>query len=261
MTSLASHESSAIVKALYIGDPTTGKTGSLASLVQAGYQLRILDYDNKVSVLKQFIMRDCPDKLTNVDVETLRDPYKATNQGPIVKGSPKAFVKGLELLTKWSDDSDPSEWGPQTVFVLDSLSNQGRSAFEWARGMNPGAKDPRQWYFAAQQALESTIALLTSEAFNCNVIVISHISWREMQDGTTKGYANAIGSALGPLLARYFNTLILAESSGSGKNVRRKIKTAPTGTIDLMTPAPFKIEGELDLGTGLAEIFSKLKET
>lgn len=259
MPNLSDHHSSQLTKLLYIGDSSAGKTGSLASLVAAGYRIRILDMDNGVDALKFYVNETCPDKITQVDYETRRDKYKATAQGPLCN-APKAFAESLKLLEKWTDETDPSTWGPQTIFVLDSLSSFGKAAFEWARGMNPGAKDPRQWYFSAQQAVENTIALLTGEAFHTNVIIISHINWKEMQDGQTKGYANAIGSALGPTLARYFNTLILAESSGSGKSVRRKIKTMPTGAIDLKTPTP-RIEQELPLETGLATIFSKLKET
>ncbi len=254
MPSLADHHSSSVVKAIYIGDSSTGKTGSLASLVSAGYKLRILDTDNGLDSLKQFSPQD---RLGQVDYETRRDKYKASATGATVP-APKAFVECLKLMEKWSDETDPATWGEDTIFVLDSLSSFGKGAFEWARGMNPMAKDPRQWYFSAQQAVENTIALLTSAAFNTNIIVISHINWKELQDGTVKGYPNAIGSALGPTLARYFNTLILAETSGFGKSVKRKIKTVSTGTIDLKAPSP-KIEGEYPLETGLSTIFKTLK--
>lgn len=259
MPTLDNHQSSSFAKVLYIGDSSTGKTGSLVSLVEAGYKLRILDLDNGLDSLVQFVKRQCPDKLVNVNFETRRDKFKASLAGPIISGQPKAFTDSLALLTKWSDDTIPAEWGEQTIFVLDSLSAFGKSAFEWAKGMNPSAKDPRQWYFMAQGALENTIAMLTSEGFHCNVIVISHVQFKENADGTTKGYANTIGSALGPIIPRYFNTLVLAESTGSGKNVRRKIKTLPTGVVDLKTPVPFKIEGELPLETGLATLFEQLK--
>lgn len=254
MPSLADHHSSSLVKVLYIGDSSVGKTGSLAALVAAGYRLRILDMDNGLDALRYYSPAD---KLSNVDFETLRNKYKAT-AGGVNASTSDAFIKSMKLLEKWTDDTDPATWGEQTVFVLDSLSTLGKAAYEWAKGMNPSAKDPRQWYFSAQQAIENTIALLTSEAFHTNVIVVSHINWKEMQDGTTKGYANAIGSALGPTLARYFNTLILAESSGFGQNVKRTIKTVPTGMVDLKTPTP-KIDAQLPLKTGLATIFEKLK--
>jgi len=253
MATLDEHQSSRFTKLVYIGDSGTGKTGSLVSLLADGYRFKILDMDNGLDSLVHFARQQCPDKLKNVEYETLRDEYRASKSGPIIKGQPKAFVAALEILTKWSEIEDE-----ETIFVLDSGSAFGRSAFEWAKGMNPMAKDPRQWYFSAQQAVESTIAMLTGESFRMNVIVISHINYKEIVEGVNKGYANFIGSALGPTIPKYFNTLVLAESQGSGTNTKRKIKTMPTGIIDLKVPNP-SVERELPLETGLSTLFKHLR--
>lgn len=252
MPTLDNHQSSDYTKAVYIGDSSTGKTGSMVSLLLAGYKLKILDMDNGLDSLVHY-GREAGADLSKVEYETIRDEYRSTKAGPMIRGQPKAFTGALDKLTEWSEIDDP-----MTVFVLDSLSAFGRAAFEWAKGMNPTAKDPRQWFYAAQQAVESTIALLTGEQFHMNVLVISHVNYKEVIEGSFKGYANAIGSALGPTIPKYFNTLILAESIGSGRNVKRKIKTAPTGVIDLKVPNP-KVEAEYPLETGLATIFSLLK--
>lgn len=254
MPTLDEHQSSEYSKLIYIGDSGTGKTGSLVSLLEDGYHFKILDMDNGLDSLVYYAKQQCPDKLKNVEFETLRDEYKSTKAGPMIKGSPKAFVAALDKLTEWAEIEDPN-----TFFVLDSGSAFGRAAFEWAKGMNPTSRDPRQWYFAAQQAFESTIAMLTGEQFKMNVILISHINYKEVIEGVNKGYVNAVGSALGPTIPKYFNTLLLAEASGSGSNVRRKIKTMPTGVIDLKVPNP-KVEREYPLETGLSTIIKILKE-
>jgi len=261
MPKASEHHSSKIVKLLYIGDSGTGKTGSLASLVADGYKLRILDLDNGIDPLIAFVRRDSPANLDNIEYETRRDKYKGTASGPIVSGQPRAFVDSLSLMTKWtSEPSDPSSWGEDTIFVLDSLTAMGRNALDWATGMAPMAKDPRNWYFTAQKAVENVIAMLTSEGFNCNVIVITHVQFKELPDGTTRGYANAVGSALGPIIPKYFNSVVLAQSQGSGKNVKRTIQTVPTAFIDLKNPAPFKIDQILPLETGLSTLFKTLKD-
>lgn len=260
MPSLADHPSTSIAKVLYLGDSGTGKTGSLTSLVKADYKLRILDTDNGLDVLRKFVKKECPEKLPNVQFESQRDPYKATDLGPIISGTPKAFVNSLKLLTKWSDGSSPGEWGAEYIMVIDSFSGFATAAFEWAKGLNSTAKDPRQWYFVAQQALEKVIDMLTSSTFKCNVIVISHIDYKEREDGMTKGYARAIGSALGPVIPKYFNNVILCESLGVGKNAKRMVKTLPTGIVDLKTSAPFRLDKDLPIETALADIFAKLKE-
>lgn len=261
MPKLSDHHSSTTVKLILIGDSGTGKTGSLVSLLAEGYKLRILDMDNGLDSLVQWGRRIAPDKLSNVEFETVRDNYKASTLGPVIAGQPKAFLSALQLMTKWSDGTAPSEWDSSTVFIIDSLTALSKSAFDWAKGMNPTAKDPRQWYFSAQQALENIIAMVTSESFKPNVIIISHVTYKELADGTTKGYTSSIGSALGPTIPKYFNTLLLAESVGSGTNVKRTIKTLPTGVIDLKTPIPFKLPAALPLDTGIAEVFKQLKSS
>lgn len=253
MPTLDAHESSRYAKLIYIGDSGTGKTGSLVSLLAAGYKLKILDMDAGLDSLVHFAREQCPTMLGNVEYETYRDEYRASKAGPVIRGTPTAFVSALAKMEEWANIEDD-----KTIFVLDSGSAFGKAAFEWAKGMSPMAKDPRQWYFAAQQAVEATIAMLTGNQFKMNVIVITHVNYKELTEGVNKGYANFIGSAIGPVVAKYFNTLILAESQGAGANTKRKIKTLPNGIIDLKVPNP-KIERELPLETGLATIIHQLK--
>lgn len=260
MTALEDHSSGEFVKLLYIGDSGSGKTGSLVSLAAEGYKIRILDTDTGVGVLRQYVAHECPDMMKNIDYETRRDAYKGSQTGMVIKGMPRAYTESIKLMTTWTDDTNPCDWGSDTIFVLDSLSTMARSAWEWARAMNPTAKDPRTWYFVAQQSLESMLSMLTGDDFKTNVIVISHIRITERLDGIIKGYPNSIGEAIGPVIGRYFNTFLLAETVGAGKSAKRCILTATTGVIDLKNPAPFKIEAKLPLETGLATAFAQLKE-
>ena len=50
MPNLSKHQSSEFTKLLLMGDSKSGKTGALASLVLAGYKLRILDFDNGLEI-------------------------------------------------------------------------------------------------------------------------------------------------------------------------------------------------------------------
>lgn len=252
MPTLNEHQSSDYTKLLYIGDSSSGKTGSLVSLLQDGYRFRILDMDNGLTALKLYA-RAAQCDLSLVEYETYRDEYRITQAGPMVKGAPKAFVNAMAKLTEWGEIDDP-----KSFTVLDSLTFLGKSAYAWAKGMNPTAKDRRQWFYAAQQAVESVLALLTGKEYKQNVIVISHVNYKEVMENVHKGYPSAVGSALGPTIASYFDTLILAEATGSGTNVRRRIKTLPTGVIDLKMPVA-SVEKELPLETGLATIVQQLK--
>ena len=261
MAALSTIESEPFIKFFYVGDSSSGKTGSLVSLVKAGYKLRILDMDSGIGILASYIKKECPDKLGNVDVVSFRDKYGVKSTGDIgVVGGAKALVNAVKTLEKWDDGSTPKEWGTDTFLVLDTLTTLGKSALAWAESMAPSAKDPRQWYFAAQQAIEGIVAMLMGPDVKTNVIIITHITARELQDGSQKGFpASGAGSALGPTLAKYCNTMVLAETSGFGENVKRKIKTTPTGFVDLKTAAPFAMMASYDLGDGLAKIVENLK--
>lgn len=258
MPALTSRSSSPLVKIMLIGHSGSGKTGALTSLARAGYRIRILDLDNGLDSLTNHLQDEEPAALERVDYMSFRDKFKVTPAGPTVAGAPKAFTGAVGALDKWEDGSVPSEWGAKTVLVIDSLTNLGRAAFWWAKAQNPGAKEPRQWYFAAQSAIEDVIATATSEAFATNLIIMSHIDLIEQKDGTIQGFASSIGKALGPKIPRYFNTLAALETKGQGKNVQRVIRTLPTTLLTLKNPAPMKVEAEYPIATGLADLFAKL---
>ncbi|MDE2105565.1 MAG: AAA family ATPase [Patescibacteria group bacterium] len=260
MPSLSQHQSNDFTKLLIEGDSGSGKSGSLTSLVKAGYKLRILDFDNGLEPLKQFVLRDCPDKIDNVEFRTLRDEYTSSASGPKVT-RPTAFVDALKMLDHWKygdvDLGKPSAFGPDCIVVIDSLTFFADAAFEWARGMLPSAKDPRQWYGAAQEGVESALALLTSDNFRSNVIVISHVKYVDNPDGTRKGYPTAVGSALSPVIPRYFNSVALCQTKAGGA---RTIQTTATAMIDLKNPKPFAMAPSYPIETGLADFFGVLRE-
>lgn len=263
MPSLSAHQSNDFTKLLLTGDSGAGKSGALTSLVAAGYKIRILDMDNGLDPLKTFVLKECPENVDNVEFRTLRDNYKTTNSGIKVE-KPKAFVTAMKMLDSWKYTADdgtevdlgsPAEWGPDCICVLDSLSFFSDAAFDWAESMNPTAKDPRQWFYSAQQAVESALALLTSASFKTNVIVSAHVRYSIGDDGAQKGYPNAIGSALGPTIPRYFNHWAQC-ANRAGK---RTIQTAATATFDLKNTKPFEIEKTYDLSDGLAKFFAVLR--
>lgn len=261
MAKLSDHQSGKFTKLMLIGDSGSGKTGSLASLAE-DYDIGVLDFDNGLDILKAYVKKNNPDRLDHIDFETVRDTYKASEKNGAVVTQAKAYTDAAKLMTEWTDGSKPSEWGPNKIFVLDSLTTMGKAAFEWARLLNQGQgnNDQRAWYGTAQGALENVIALLTSDNFEANVIVISHVNYDEA-NGLTRGYPTTIGKALGPKIARYFNNLVLAETSGSGQNVKRTIRVVPNDLIDLKTAVPFAFaERSLPLETGMRDLFRALRD-
>lgn len=263
MANLANHQSAEFTKLLLIGDPKSGKTGSLASLVK-NYKLRILDYDNGLDGLAQFVRRDNPTMLENVEFRTLRDKMKAGPGGPTIDGNATAFLEGLRMLDHWKYDGvdlgPPAQWGKDTILVIDSLTFMSRAAFNFREPLTPrsrdGKYDVRAVYKDSQDAVEDVVALLTSESFRANVIVITHVKYIDNPDGTKKGYPTAVGSALSAQLPAYFNSVALAQTGPGGK---RHIQTTSTAMIDLANPAAFKMLPQLPIETGLATFFQTLR--
>lgn len=264
MPSLADHQSNEYTKLLIEGDSGSGKTGALTSLVKAGYKLRILDMDNGLETLKQFVLKECPQNIGNVEFRTLRDDRKAGPTGPTVTKA-QAFIQAIKMLDRWKyDDVDlgvPAEWGPDCILVVDSLTFLSDAAFDFREPLAPksrdGKYDARAVYKDAQDAIENVLALLTSESFRTNVIVISHIRYVDNPDGTKKGYPTSVGSALSPVIPRYFNSVALCQTSAGGK---RTIQTQATAMIDLKNPKPFAMAASFPIETGLADFFGVLRE-
>lgn len=258
MPSLTQHQSSDFTKLLLIGDSGSGKTGALTSLVASDYHLRIWDYDNGLDSLVQNVRRVCPDKLGNVQFHSLRDRKKASPAGPVLDGPPKAFLRGIELLNKWDDGTVPAEWGAKHIAVIDSLTFMSDAAEDWAQLMTPsGPKGPdgRMVIYNAQKVIESTLGLLTSEAFRTNVVVTAHIAYIDMPDGSKRGHPVAPGSKLSPTIPRYFNNYALMKSDGG----KRTLQTVSDPFIDLKNPSSFKMQPKLPIETGLSDFFKALR--
>jgi hypothetical protein len=270
MPTLEKHQSNEYTKLLMLGDSGSGKTGALASLVAANYKLRILDMDNGLETLKQYVLKECPEKVKNVEYRTLRDKRKASPGGPIIDGTPKAFIEAIRMLDRWRyvdgeneiDLGIPAQWGPDVIFVIDSLTFLSDAAFDFREPLTPKSKttgqfDARAVYKDAQDAIEGVLALITSEAFRTNVIVNAHVKYIDNDDGSKKGYPTAVGSALSPQIPRYFNTVALFQTKAGGK---RTLHTAATAMIDLKNPKPFEMAKEYPIETGLADLFKVLRE-
>jgi hypothetical protein len=255
MPSLSDTTNDRFVKAMVIGDSGAGKTGSLASLAKAGYNLRILDMDGGIDPLRH-LLADDPAALSRVSYQSFRDRYKTTAQGTEVIRPARAYIDATKTLDSWpDDDSVPAEWGSDHVYVVDSLTLLSRAAFNQAISIEPGAKDPRRWYGTAQGAISSFLSVITSPAFATNVIVLTHINQIELENGSWKGYPSTIGNALSRTIALYFNNLLVVETKGFGSKARRIIRTIPDGRTDAKAANP-KIEPELSIETGLADFFS-----
>lgn len=269
MATLGNHQSNEYVKLLLIGDAKAGKTGSLVSLVKAGYKLRILDFDNLLDVLKQYVKKECPESAGNVEFRSLRDIRKAAAMGTVISGQPKAYINGIKMLDHWKytdvDGSDvdlgkPTDWGSDCILVIDSLSRLCDAAYDWREPLTPvgksGERDGRAVYGDAQDAVENLLAMLTGPGMTTNVIVIAHGVYMDLPDGTSKIFPQGVGQKLSPKIPQYFPNVIRYKNFAG----KRTIQLKSDAMIDLANAAPFAMPDTLDIETGLAQFFAVLRD-
>jgi len=268
MPSLADHQSSKTTKLLFCGDSGAGKTGALASLAAAGYNLRIVDLDNGLDVLAN-LLRDPKSQygaeaLSHVAFETLTDPMKNIN-GKLIPRSATVWQRTAKLLDNWTTETAKfgpiTTWTDRDVLVIDSLTMLSNAALNFVLAMNArlGQQAHQSDWYGGQQLIESLLQMLYDEGVKCNVIVLCHIAYIGEDNGPVRGYPNTLGKALPPKVGRYFNSILMAKSSGSGQNVKRKILTNTSGVIELKNTAPTRVAAEYPLETGLADYFKALR--
>jgi hypothetical protein len=267
MTALTDHQSTQVTKLLLIGDSGSGKTGALASLAEAGFNLRILDFDNGLDVLSNILRTRPAGALERVEFETLTDPMRNVS-GRLVPRSATVWQRTAKLLDNWSiangasrDLGPVTTWGPQDVLVIDSLTMLSNAAMNLVLSMNARlGQQPHQsdWY-VGQQMIEGLLQMLYDEGVGCNVIVISHITYIGDDNGPVHGYPNTLGKALPPKVGRYFNSILQARTTGMGTTAKRQILTNTQGFVELKNTAPTRVPATLPLETGLADYFKAVR--
>ena len=283
MPSISQHQSASTTKMLLIGDSGAGKTGALASLAVAGYKLRIIDCDNGLDVLKNYLTdpnsqytKQNPKCAENVEFVTLTEPMKSVG-GRIWPKQATVWQNVVKLLVNWEDGETKlgpiSGWGTDTILVIDSLSMLSTAALNFHLQMNGalGAtrtqNEARRDIGAAQNMLRDLFAMLYDSSVKCNVIVTSHITLVTEtgsapipgENSATVGYPSAIGRALSPHIPRYFNTVLFVKAEGVGQGTRHKIFSRNQGIVNVKNTAPLKVAPVYPLETGLADYFKAVR--
>jgi hypothetical protein len=274
----AAADSVPLAKLFVIGDTKSGKTTLLLDLILGGYFVHVVDVDCKIypSYLYQRILATGkPELLDRLDFVQYRDEYIMDPiEGSVPKHPAVAFERVTAITTKWEDGTRPCEWGPNHVFVVDTLNRLSDAAFAknylLIKNSNKDHKvnDMRQVYKAAQMSIERYIAGLWSDKFNTNVVILSHIKDVDLEftvtrDGQkvatkTKGFPATVGNALSQTIGGYTNDLFQIEISGHGPSEKRMIRTQPNPRTEVgssLVGLPPQIPSE----GGLLTIFKKLR--
>jgi hypothetical protein len=295
MPALTKHHSSKTTKLLFIGDSGSGKTGALASLAAAGYNLRIIDVDNGIDVLKNYLTnpdsayyKQNPKAAENVRYVTFTEK-KRNLSGRLVPATATVWQKTINMLADWKEkEEDGTEfklgpittWTPQDVLVIDSLSFLSEAALNFHLMMNSALaavrtqNEARRDIGAAQNLLRDLLGMLFDESVKCNVIVTSHITFvndtggkpgaetpeEKATMGTPNGYPSAIGRALSPHIPRYFNSMLIARTNLANRREIFTISQSVGGQIiNAKSSAPLAVKPKYPLETGLADYFKAVR--
>lgn len=258
MPSLADHHSNSIVKLLLIGESGSGKTGALASLAREGYRLWVLDFDNGLDIV-QNVLRDDPAALKRVTYETLRDTISVVNGIPKFKPPITAYKNAGKTLADWN----ASEFTSNDILVLDTLTTFSEAAFNEALMLGGRLNQRPQLadFGWCADSVKLFIEMITAPEFPAHVIVSTHIRWfagDEENQTQARGLPNAKGQEISRVVSRYFNTVALCRSQGSGPATKRVISTAPQGVVEVKTSAPKQVKPTYSIETGLAELFKDI---
>ena len=252
MASIRNHTSVDVTKLLLVGDSGSGKTATLATLANAGYNLRILDFDDGLSILPEFLDENA---VKNVSYVTLRDGL----------GQANAFRKGVQMITNWKDGDEDfgsvKNWASKDVLVIDSLTLMGEAALRGALVFNnkkPTDQPSQPEWGTAARDVQHIVQYITGSEVPCNVVVTTHMQYMEGDLGVSKAYPTSVGSKLSTKIGRYFNCVCRIDTRSSSKGTERTLRTVSDHKMDLKVTAPSRVEANTECD--LAKLFDSIQK-
>lgn len=263
MPTLDQHVASKFAKVLILGEGGSGKTALLASAARAGYSLFILDFDNGLTALRNHLIGET-EALKRITFETLRDKLKTVNGQLVMDGPPQGMSRAMALLTDWPGKGRLETWTEKDILVIDSLTFMGMASLrQIAFLVGREGKLQQQDWGAAMDQVEKALALLTSPACNCNVVVNTHVNWVESEGGgAIRGLPMALGQKLSPKVGTYFDNVLLVKTMGSGETRKRTLVLGGEGLIEGKAATLLKKPLEIKPGkddTALVDFFKLVK--
>lgn len=281
------------VRELIVGKPGSAKTGSLASLINAGFKLRVLAYDKLHNMRPLHAYADPVLLRRNVDIALLEDPLVMTDDMKTIEpdGVPTAYRQGSKLLDRWRykredgtevDLGRSREWGPDTIVVLDSVTSQGDAAIRYARAMSSHTSTTTtdQDFNRAMEMQQSFLEKLLSSRTRHHVIVLAHLKVvspnverkgdTDLQIKVKEGIGDILesellpsflGKALPRIVGRNFDAVIESRRViRANGEVAYELNARSRAELDLRLASKEKLPKSFDIADGQLRIFDALIE-
>lgn len=240
---------------LLMGPSGTGKTYSLATLLEAGLEvfLFVTEPHGLETLLDTCAIRKIPlDKLhwkyispTRPGFDSLFDMAKLAttmDQAALANMKPSyrsdaSYIKLIDTCRNFVDDKDGKAYGNISLFdssravVIDSWSGVSAMSMDAAVG-NKLVPNPGEWQIAMNQLSKLLLALCSD--LKCFFVVTAHIELEEDQiTGVRKVMVSTIGRKLAPQIPKFFSEVISVESRTTGSNERTFYWSTNTTNFEL----------------------------
>lgn len=289
MTTLNEYEPGRLVKMLLLGEPGTGKTGSTASLVKAGYNLRVIDLDFK---LRSLMHQLTPEERAKVEVISIKDKMKLVQAQPMPAGPPTAALEIARLMTHWRHDGvdlgRTDDWTDKEVLFLDGATEHGIALVHFAMSLNKFDKPRRAepWEIGSAQGMMTALYSEACKSLPCHFIVSAHIKLAGGDQGMDlrgkdekaaaakadeasrdakgvlmplRGYPITVGKALSLEFARHFDYVLELTKEPYGSKAKRYISNTTNLFLPTKQPVP-GLPNRWPLEEGLANFFEAVRK-
>lgn len=264
---------------LLIGPAGTGKTYSIATLVDAGIEVFYLALEPGLEALLGYWVdngKDVPPNLhwhflppADASFTALQDAATKINMMSLKaladmqdpnRAQYNQFVKVYSVLNNFEDQRTGEKfgavdsWGPDRAIVIDSLTGLNNASLNSVVGGKP-VRSMSDWGIAQNQ-LESLLRKLV-DGCRCHTIVLAHVE-REVDQilGGVKIMVSTLGKALAPKIPPMFSDVVLTKREGtrfswSTADPQADTKTRNLALAENITPnfgpiiAKWKARGDL----------------
>lgn len=276
------------VRGFLAGYPGSAKTGSLAPLINAGFKVRLLMYDKVSNLQPLFVYANHELLKRNVDIVVLEDKMRIGASYVEPAGIPTAFAEGMKMLNHWTykdssgdtvDLGHSSEWGSDTIVVVDSITSMGEASLRRATKLanrTPVNRTDAVYGLAMSEQTEF-VRLLFSSGNKHHSLLTAHLKLvgpREPRKGdsditkqvkeqvaqlvNTRLFPSALGWQLPQFIGGEAPIILRYDTQYRNGQVKRIIRTTPSAEFDVKLPGAEKLPATLDVSDGLLKIFEAL---